>query len=162
MRLQLLRVLTAALSGVVALIVVIGPASPAAAASCSGSTCTGKDPHSTGCDASGVYTRKIRYNVGVDGATLELRHSTTCKAFWTRFTDDDNIWGSWDIQIKEHVWSNNLQVWQLSRQYTSYAGFSGVHWTPMISALSGRRYYACADPRATGGRQWECTSWYQA
>ena len=65
------------------------PVDNALAVSCSGSTCNGKSPETTGCAASGVTLRYIyirRDGAGPNLAKVELRSSTVCKTRWSRVT----------------------------------------------------------------------------
>lgn len=62
--------------------VLVIPASPAMAASCSGSGCTGKDPNAQGCSPDARTIDEFTYL----GARFELRYSPACFAAWTRVT----------------------------------------------------------------------------
>ena len=72
--------------------VAVLPSSPALAASCSGSSCRGRDPQSAGCSPGAVtvsdsYTVLNSHN-GWTAFAMEMRGSSTCKARWVRLTND--------------------------------------------------------------------------
>lgn len=65
---------------------VVATATPAAAVTCYGDYCSGKDPQATGC-ASGASTSAVReFSQGSTRGVLEVRYSPTCKTNWTRVT----------------------------------------------------------------------------
>ncbi|GIJ20015.1 DUF2690 domain-containing protein [Micromonospora lutea] len=63
-------------------------ATPANAATCSGTSCDGTDPASTGCsaDAQNANVTDIMHN-GVVVAVLELRWSPSCRTNWGRISN---------------------------------------------------------------------------
>ena len=96
---------------------VVAPASPALAASCYGSGCTGKDPQTQGCSPDG---RTIDEFTDY-GVRFELRYSPACFAAWTRVTSPvhfNTLFG----QIRTD--GNTVYGVQATQ---------GQHWTKMIN-----------------------------
>lgn len=63
--------------------------SPVLAATCSGNSCNGTSPEGTGCADSTTTTYGYKWifsSSGVRVGKAELRHSGTCKTWWTRIT----------------------------------------------------------------------------
>jgi len=116
------------------------PASPAMAASCYASGCTGKDPQVQGCSPDASTWDEFTY-----GARFELRVSITCWAAWTRVTSPvhyNTIFGQ--------VRANNGKVFGVQAT-------QGQHWTKMINfdnlVRACRSIWFDADPI-------ECTGWH--
>lgn len=60
---------------------------PAAAASCTGNGCNGRDPHKAACDAKATTDTLGEFTSAEDGyMRVELRHSHPCVAGWARAT----------------------------------------------------------------------------
>lgn len=113
------RFVTLLVVSLVAAIGVLVPAGPAAAAGCSGSGCTGKNPQVQGCSPSAYNLDEFSY-VGI---RFELRYSPVCGAAWTRVTSPSHtntIFGQ--IRGGGHVYGVQAvdgQVWtkMISFQY---------------------------------------------
>lgn len=61
-------------------------ASPALAASCDRDSCTGRDPHATGCDND---TAQMQYKYLGYSLSVSLIYSRTCHTWWGLLVDDD-------------------------------------------------------------------------
>lgn len=81
----------------------------ASAATCYASTCSGNDPQTTGCssDAYTAYTTTA-YNANGAPVTVELRYSPTCRAAWSRLTN--NILASDGATVRQVVGGSD--AWQ--------------------------------------------------
>src|SRR4051812_15510719 len=66
------------------------PAQAAATHSCRGSSCSGKDPHATGCDTDARTVGRVRPAGG--GPLIQLRYSRKCRAAWSRMRDHSEGW----------------------------------------------------------------------
>ncbi|WP_431974630.1 DUF2690 domain-containing protein [Micromonospora haikouensis] len=94
-------------------------------------SCNGKDPSAMGC--TGVTKKDV---VAKNGVYIELRYSSTCQAYWTRYTNTPGSSGT--------AWVRGNSV-NYSKQLAAYAGETG--WTPMAAANQNPRaclvfYYA--------------------
>ncbi|WP_242645934.1 DUF2690 domain-containing protein [Streptomyces triculaminicus] len=119
----------------------LGPATAAEAAGCAGNTCTGKNPHSQGCDqGADVLDRAIPSG---GGPRVELRRSKRCSAAWARFDGpaNENWRAKLDIQGRKPV------IIHASQSYAAY--------TTMVGTSS--RYRACIEEYGGG---WTCTKWH--
>ncbi|MFI7621390.1 DUF2690 domain-containing protein [Micromonospora echinofusca] len=82
-------------------------------------SCNGKDPNSMGC--TGVSTKaSVKAKNGV---FIELRYSTSCQAYWTRYTNTPGSTGEARIKGNSVTYKKTL---------AGYAGETG--WTPMAAA----------------------------
>lgn len=73
------------------LVATVGFAYPgsASAATCSGTSCNGKNPSTTGCTANGYLAKQVPVRRTSDGSVIsgvymQLYYSTTCKTNWVR------------------------------------------------------------------------------
>lgn len=129
--------------------------SPANAASCHGSSCTGKDPSSTGCDSSGfVYNMEYRY-LGQD-MSLQLRRSSGCDVYWARVINDTSkCCGTYEIKIQQQLRSPyGWYDWHVYFTHPYY-GDTGHFWTRMV----GDKSTGDVRTRACFGGS-SCTGWY--
>ncbi|SEQ33181.1 Protein of unknown function [Lentzea xinjiangensis] len=90
----------------------------AAAPACKWQGCTGWDPQSSGCAASGVNmdTRYSQY-----GSQVELRFSTECRAFWVRIARSSGV----------HYATGLVEGWQ-GRDRQDAPATTGITWSPMM------------------------------
>lgn len=131
-----------ALGFVIALgtMIVVAPApSPAAAVTCFGDNCSGKDPQSTGCsaDAQTIFTQSV---YGTGGASwVEIRWSPTCKTNWAR----------------SNTVSTNIKAVQDTGYTAGYSNNNGTNsWSGMIYSPV-RHVQGCI----WGGWGTTCTPW---
>lgn len=117
-------------------------AQPAAAASCYGSTCNGKDPNAQGCSAVNVAATQVWQS----SFSVAMRYSSGCAARWTRMIVDDYL----------HTCCVPMYI-SIERQiYTPYgyarthyyvkkvaAGLEGSFWTLMVQNSSDDRARSC-------------------
>lgn len=142
----------AAWSAPVAAAVVATQEGPAfgARATCSGLTCEGKNPDTTGCSTGAITVRSSNTY-----AYYELRYSATCRAFWARVQLSPG-W-TWYKEISVERWYGG------SRQYLNVQqanrGSTGYKFTMMAGGVGGRDYRACFRDPGTG--QVSCTSMYR-
>lgn len=118
----------------------VATAPSASAASCYGSSCTGKDPQAQGC-ASGAVTKSSfvghwRNNIGKD-PYVELRHSGACNARWVRVTAGESDFGCGggatpQIRIRNYTSGGTL----LSEQIRSFSACTTGAWTYMVGRTS--------------------------
>ncbi|PEZ00756.1 hypothetical protein CN326_22285 [Bacillus sp. AFS018417] len=107
----------------------------------------GTDPYSTGCARSAVTVDSLNLN----GATLELRYSTSCRTIWTRITQPvprDYDWGGSEAKIVRNydgksyrctvqMWKNSCNTLQVNdANMTSYAW--GMYDKPLGPVVTGR------------------------
>src|ERR1041384_2244002 len=64
----------------------LATAAPVEAATCFGASCTGKYPHTTGCDTAGVAT--IEKREATSYVDVLLQHSSGCGTFWAWASND--------------------------------------------------------------------------
>jgi hypothetical protein len=166
---RLKRALLRATAALVA-IVGIGAAtvavqSPAFAATCSGSGCTGKDPQTTGCSAKVTTPASKTSGSPSQMFTLQLRYSTICNTYWARGVRGDclaPVIGTPYLAIREWVYSQ--QHWLLNRVYykriTAYCD-GGTNWTLQIyRGAGGRSYEACHGAAFGSTDPSTITNWY--
>jgi hypothetical protein len=122
---------------------------PAFTASCSGSTCQGKDPNSTGCSSGAVNLQGPVYYVRNAGSTdlaLSIRKNATCNARWVRLTIDsvDNNDGTgYTIKIQRQIYTP--YGYKDNGVYTKriYAFGTGKYWTAMVKNTNDDRVRMC-------------------
>lgn len=157
-------------------VVVVGSA-PALAASCTGSGCIGKDPHSTNCDTAGT-VKTVKHKdiaeAGGDGTvswSVDLRHSSGCKSYWARGTAD--IASIMTIKIQKQCLRSTEGYYNCGT-YTKQVGSvdsqgykhpkTGTYWTKMEARLSSsERIRACLSVSWAGytpSPGYHCTGWY--
>lgn len=118
-------------------LVVVVPMSSASAVSCSGNSCTGKDPETTGCaaDATTVSTFTAHYgnNFGLD-PYLELRQSNRCKTRWVRVKSGPSDWGcGGGSQPQLRIRNLNSRGGQIAAYITNFPACGPFpKWTPMV------------------------------
>jgi hypothetical protein len=119
------------------------PVIPAFAATCSGSTCTGKNPSSTGCANDAITAR----STSVDGIAVELRYSPTCRAAWGRIR-----FGANPDRVKVE---NNI-----GQSYTATISSGNDVYTLMVND-AGIVARACGtNVRSFAPDHTACTGWY--
>ncbi|MFC0029779.1 DUF2690 domain-containing protein [Micromonospora chaiyaphumensis] len=97
-------------------------------------SCNGKDPNALGC--TGVTKADGQAKNGV---YIELRYSSTCQAYWTRYTNSGGSTGEAQIKGTSVTYKKTL---------AAYAGETG--WTPMAAANQSPKaclhfYYAATS-----------------
>jgi hypothetical protein len=119
---------------------VLLPSQPSMAASCSGSSCAGLNPHSTGCDVGAVNKKEISTGAG----TVDIRYSPTCHAFWARgLTSSPDPFCDIYVNI---IQITSGSITRKQRLVTPHYGpcDGSFHWTYMIADLAANdRYNAC-------------------
>ena len=131
---MLKKLLMAFISTIVALggmaVVTVSPAQ--AAPACTYNGCAGKDPNTTGCANDATNWRTFTNNVG---DYLELRHSPSCHAVWTRMTVTstcDNRRPTLETGYIDYYGTYHLQGFFQRAGYLCYDG-PKTGWTPMSS-----------------------------
>jgi hypothetical protein len=142
------------LSLVLACAGMLATAPTAAAATCYESSCVGKNPHTTGCDADAFTVNSVyfdNYQIRVD-----LRHSRVCNTRWARVTDDDpDPTNTYRLTATRQLWSpygwyNQRVAWGIIDGIGDYDSYVG--WTDMNLNSGDDRHRACS---------WDvCTDWH--
>jgi hypothetical protein len=86
-------------------------------------SCNGKDPSAMGCTGVTKASGQAK-----NGVFIELRYSSTCQAYWTRYTNDGGASGEARIKGTSVTYKKTL---------AAYAGETG--WTPMAAANQSPR-----------------------
>ncbi|MEV4810227.1 DUF2690 domain-containing protein [Micromonospora avicenniae] len=86
-------------------------------------SCNGKDPEALGC--TGATKASV---VTKNGVYIELRYSSLCQAYWTRYTNTPGSTGEARIKGNSVTYKKTL---------AAYAGETG--WTPMAAANQSPR-----------------------
>jgi hypothetical protein len=115
-------------------------AHPEYLAGCKGSTCTGKNPHTTGCDKDATTIAQATAPGG--GLIVSLRRSRACGAAWAYAP---NKWESYSFRLERRN----------GAPYVETASFQRPTYTPM-AGTSG--YRACAISFDGGSKA--CTRWF--
>ncbi|WP_091453991.1 DUF2690 domain-containing protein [Micromonospora inyonensis] len=84
-------------------------------------SCNGKDPVALGCSTATT----VDYVTAKNGVFIELRYSSACQAYWTRYTNYPGSTG--EARIKSTIGSTVYR-----KTLAGYAGEEG--WTPMMAA----------------------------
>jgi hypothetical protein len=157
-QLLLLVVFVAGLSGLSA------TQAPPAAAACSGSGCNGLNP-SGNCSATS--TPQELFFAGE--ITLQLRYSSTCRAFWGRAIADNCGDHPWPMYVRVQ-----RQLYTPYGYYDTHVYYSGQvscagspQWTPMVGNYDSDRQRSCfafspdgRAPRSMPEDWWFlCTDW---
>ncbi|WP_406498602.1 YjfA family protein [Streptomyces sp. NBC_00846] len=114
-----------------------------AAAGCKGSSCTGKNPHSTKCDQGAKTLDRVKSAGG--GPVVQLRVSSKCSAAWAYVPKGFDGF-RFKLQVHKGV------------TYVESASFTRVMYTPMV--WSSYRYRACVEHYDGVGGDWACTKWH--
>ncbi|MDQ1045317.1 hypothetical protein QFZ76_003553 [Streptomyces sp. V4I2] len=139
-------------------------ATPAAAAECSGSSCNGQDPQAKGCSSGASSVQGAAFWEA--SFSVELRHSPTCSARWTRLTVDDYLpTCCYAIRISIDRDLRTTYGWYRFATYQKKvaSGLEGAFWTPMVQNSSDDRHRSCYRLEAMDGSwtgSWRCTGWY--
>jgi hypothetical protein len=143
--------------------------SPAFAAGCSGSGCTGLDPHAQQCDtaAAGVATVTGIWHGDV---SWELRGSSVCSARWAKATVDYGLITccntAYEFKIERQLWTPYGYYTTHNYSKIYYSGEEGVWWTKMVENSSSDRHRLCRQTYLWNGvtitnpSGWTCTGWY--
>ncbi|GAA1965141.1 DUF2690 domain-containing protein [Catenulispora subtropica] len=83
-----------------------GPASSASAATCFASSCTGKNPETSGCSDSKTQTLESMSLNNAGGDYAQLRYSPTCQAAWIKIYSGS--YTSYTGSIYGENWSSTL------------------------------------------------------
>jgi hypothetical protein len=149
------------------------------AAPCSGASCDGLDPDSTGCNELGkvfsLFTRFEEHSIGA--WRYELRRSGGCRAVWARFVRDDCEYGSmfppsyyW-IRVQTQI-STPATGWIAYRTHTDGMEnetdpcTDSTGWTVMAPGHAGTRGRVCWVVKlldSTPPSSWAdatCSGWY--
>ena len=129
------KLLLACLMLAVAVFSAIGVA-PASAASCSGSTCQGKDPQTYGCSADAVDYTEITFN----SDRMEMRYSAKCGAVWNRCTTGNTYSVNNYAAIISYTYAGAYKAKYYVMCSNSRKG--DVKWTPMMN-FSGQYLRVC-------------------
>jgi hypothetical protein len=144
---------------------IVAPATPAFAASCWQSSCTGKDPHSTGCDNDAVdAVPPNQYWAPGGNFSVSLRRSNACSVRWTRLIMDDYLptcCNSIRIMVVRQQWT--LGNWYTANVETKLVppGINGRFWTPMTPKMGTDRHQFCYRFETPDGHagSWHCSEW---
>jgi Protein of unknown function (DUF2690) len=143
--------------------IVVVPATAALAASCWQSSCTGKDPNSTGCgnDATDAVPPNQYWGRSF---SVSLRRSNACSARWTRLIIDDwqpTCCSSIRILVVRQQWT--LGNWYTANVETKLVGpgINGRFWTPMTPKMGTDRHQFCFRFETSSGyaAPWQCSDW---
>jgi Protein of unknown function (DUF2690) len=108
-----------------ATMVAAATASPAGAASCSGDSCSGRDPQASGC-SSDAYTA---YSTNLGSAQLQLRWSPSCQTNWARLIVYPQGWGCFIYGQLSAVQDTGYMQWS-EAPWTCGSG-GATYWSPM-------------------------------
>lgn len=114
-----------------------------ASGGCKGSSCTGKNPHSTKCDQGAKTLDRVKSAGG--GPEVQLRMSAKCSAAWAYVPKGFDGF-RFRLQVNKGV------------TYVESASFNRVMYTPMV--WSSYRYRACVEHFDGAGGDWACTKWH--
>jgi hypothetical protein len=126
---------------------------PAQAASCSGAGCSGKNPSSAGCGDDATTTAYASTPGGYSSA--QLRHSSTCKAYWTRLGGNvDCCYRGVTIDVERRYDANGAMSY-----YSKHIPYGSTGYTLMFGSSTGFSIRACITMDQGGGTG--CTGWYK-
>lgn len=150
---------------------------PASAVPCSGASCDGLDPKTTGCNE--LKGRTLRSVTHEDwDISYQLRRSDGCKAVWTRFVRDDCEQAAYNPPTYHWV-RVQTQIWTPYTGWTAYKTHTdgmqnetdpcddSTGWTVMAPGHSGTRARACWAARVwpndtkPPSSAFECTGWVE-
>ncbi|MFK0118992.1 DUF2690 domain-containing protein [Streptomyces sp. NPDC090994] len=121
------------------------PAAPAAA--CTGASCNGKNPHTTGCDKDAVTPSGAVARSAGGGPAVQLRYSKKCNAVWARFGSTAN-----------DAWRGKLDI-RNGKPYVFHASPNHAAYSAMVNAGLATR--PCVEHYDGVGGSWACTKkWY--
>jgi len=108
------------------------------AASCYGTSCRGKDPNSEGCHYDKHWDNYSEHEIlGVGKVRVEIRHSHTCGAFWTKVISENPDASYLLGKIFEYPAG---YYYHYRPSLNSY--YDGYIYTDMVSGLSGVTGYS--------------------
>ena len=107
------------------------------AATCSGSTCQGKDPQAAGCSGDAYNLTEMTFNQD----RMEMRYSPSCGAVWTRCTTGNISTVNNDAAIIMYSLSSDAYLGKYTVMCSNSAK-GNVRWTPMAK-FSGQYLRTC-------------------
>lgn len=128
---------------------------PAIAASCSGATCIGKDPKSTGCQTGATAKETVYVATGAGTISYNLVYSPSCHAYWALFISNYTIATATTKIIVEKQCFND--GYYSCGTYSKIGPISSIDrvWTAMVASLSSTERFRACDIDDT-----QCTAWY--
>jgi hypothetical protein len=138
------RFALAAALGVLPVSAVTVTATPAFAASCSGSSCSFLDPYQTGC-SSGSYPVMTQYPSW--GGEAQLWWSPACQTNWTVYHAPGTSGWTWSTGV-----GNNYGQWDYGPPYTG----SLTGWTDQLYSPGPATMCVSRTPSGGGQTQWAC------
>jgi hypothetical protein len=123
----------------VAALMVAVIATPAEAATCSRSKCTGKDPQATGCaaDATNLQSRVVKNSKGKLVGRVDIRWSPKCGAVWARTRSESGK----RFLVAYLVSCDTGTAYAGTRNGTSVWSPMGANW-PQSYRAEGRLYWS--------------------
>ncbi|GIM93297.1 hypothetical protein Ato02nite_050900 [Paractinoplanes toevensis] len=137
-----------AVLAIVAIGLSLVPAQASLAASCSGSSCAGRDPQTMGCSSDAVSKGNVYSS---DRVTVAMRYSSACDAWWARATCDYPD-PTAALYVSFIQFTNGVQTsrQRLAGDHAAACDAGETTWTYMIAdRSSGDHYNAC----------WSYSSW---
>jgi Protein of unknown function (DUF2690) len=171
------RVLARALVSAVALagcgVAIASQASPALAASCYYTSCTGKNPQTTGCSTTAgnpLWSKTYDGYGGPQSQTLQLRRSSGCRAYWARGIRDDCAYPVYTyLRVEQQLWTP-YGYYDERNQYKqmNVTCNGGTDWTNMIQDDNDDRTQVCihdspsgpVNPANVPQSDWACSGWF--
>lgn len=128
-------------------------AAPASAATCSGSTCSSKNPDSTGCSTAGASTVATA-DLGYADWKLEMRYSSTCKAYWARVKNYHHVgYVGATISVDRY----NPYIGKIDYQSKHVDHGQALAYTNMWGQFTNFKYRVCLS--FDQGMGTKCTAW---
>ncbi|GAA3378597.1 hypothetical protein GCM10020367_58750 [Streptomyces sannanensis] len=142
-----------------ALGVPLATATPAAAATCSGTGCAGADAQASGWASDGqtIDARDIRSNGGLD-LVIKLRYSLTCKALWTRAVAGTGL--NYDFGNTHYAQMRGYATTSSSPYYRYNTDIEPgtATWTKTIPSYWGEPCLVWPNPTSEhDAARWSCT-----
>ncbi|PZF99757.1 DUF2690 domain-containing protein [Micromonospora deserti] len=132
----------------------VAGAPPAAAATCYGSSCVGKNPRTTGCDKDAFTVNSV---FASPYRRIDLRHSRICNTRWARYWDEDYHGGT-PIRLtatrqisSPYGWYNQRVAYGIIDGYAPDQ-WTYIGWTDMNMNSGDDRHRACNYDT--------CTDWH--
>ncbi|WP_369122438.1 DUF2690 domain-containing protein [Micromonospora deserti] len=125
--------------------VVFVTSTPAQAATCSGTSCVGKSPRTTGCDRDGERVRSIYFDEGY--RSLSLVRSKACRAMWALYVNNNsfgpNCW-TWSekLTVRRQLWTPYGWATHSTGSKTVSADCVSRQWTTMLLNTADDRHRA--------------------
>lgn len=133
-------------------LLMLAPGSASAAASCSRSTCQGRDPQAYGCSADAYTLVEMTFNRD----RMEMRYSPKCGAAWNRCTTGNTV----TVSNNAGILIYNSADTYLSKftVFCSNAKAGDVRWTPMANFI-GQFVRVCGKNYLLYGGEPEAGDW---